>query len=163
VYSVHDLLSLFPPERRRLAIIIGNFVQPELPYFDVCLSDTPYQHSSPLVAPPTALFWVVFLMFQHEFAMRPVAQPTTALWSHHPVNVQLYFKVDHVMNIGRNNFHPPPNVKPSVVCIMLLDPRPPVRFEELDGLHALDLAVGTEQCTRPIRSRMLPRYLKGTG
>src|SRR6266702_1358939 len=43
-------------EQRRLEIIIGNFVKAELPYFDVRLSNSPYQISSPLVAlPPPAL------------------------------------------------------------------------------------------------------------
>jgi len=73
-------------------------------------------------------------MFQREFAMRLVAQPGSALWSRLSANVQLYAKVDHVMAVGRNNFRPPPNVESSVVRLVPLDPPPPVRFEEFDGL-----------------------------
>jgi 16S rRNA A1518/A1519 N6-dimethyltransferase RsmA/KsgA/DIM1 with predicted DNA glycosylase/AP lyase activity len=145
-YSVHDLLGFFHPyllfvltrpEQRRLEIIIGDFVKAELPYFDVCISNTPYQISSPLVfrlLSHRPLFRVAILMFQREFAMRLVAQPGTTLWSRLSANVQLYAKVDHVMNVGKNNFRPPPNVESSVVRIVPLDPPPPVRFEEFDGL-----------------------------
>lgn len=38
------------------------------------------------------------------------------------------------MNVGKNNFRPPPNVESSVVRVVPLDPPPPVRFEEFDGL-----------------------------
>jgi len=112
-------------------------VKAELPYFDVCISNTPYQISSPLVfrlLSHRPLFRVAILMFQREFAMRLVAQPGSALWSRLSANVQLYAKVDHVMNVGKNNFRPPPNVESSVVRIVPLDPPPPVRFEEFDGL-----------------------------
>ncbi|KAH9036829.1 S-adenosyl-L-methionine-dependent methyltransferase [Lactarius pseudohatsudake] len=125
------------PEQRRLEIIIGDFVKAELPYFDVCISNTPYQISSPLVfrlLSHRPLFRVAILMFQREFALRLVAQPGTTLWSRLSANVQLYAKVDHVMNVGKNNFRPPPNVESSVVRIVPLDPPPPVRFEEFDGL-----------------------------
>lgn len=30
-------------EQRKLDITIGDFVKAELPYFDVCISNTPYQ------------------------------------------------------------------------------------------------------------------------
>lgn len=33
------------PEQRKLEIILGDFVKAELPYFDVCISNTPYQVS----------------------------------------------------------------------------------------------------------------------
>jgi 18S rRNA (adenine1779-N6/adenine1780-N6)-dimethyltransferase len=131
------LFVLTRSEQRRLEIIIGDFVKAELPYFDVCISNTPYQISSPLVfrlLSHRPLFRVAILMFQREFAMRLVAQPGTTLWSRLSANVQLYAKVDHVMNVGKNNFRPPPNVESSVVRIVPLDPPPPVRFEEFDGL-----------------------------
>jgi 18S rRNA (adenine1779-N6/adenine1780-N6)-dimethyltransferase len=83
--------------------MIGDFVKAELPYFDVCISNTPYQISSPLVfrlLSHRPLFRVAILMFQREFALRLVAQPGSALWSRLSANVQLYAKVDHVMSVG---------------------------------------------------------------
>ena len=31
------------PSERRLEIILGDVIKTELPYFDVCISNTPYQ------------------------------------------------------------------------------------------------------------------------
>lgn len=117
--------------------MIGDFVKATLPYFDVCISNTPYQISSPLVfrlLSHRPLFRVAILMFQREFATRLVAQPGTALWSRLSANVQLYAKVDLVMNVSKNNFRPPPKVESSVVRVVPRDPPPPVEFGEFDGL-----------------------------
>ncbi len=125
------------PEQRKLEIMIGDFVKATLPYFDVCISNTPYQISSPLVfrlLSHRPLFRVAILMFQREFATRLVAQPGTALWSRLSANVQLYAKVDLVMNVAKNNFRPPPKVESSVVRVVPRDPPPPVEFGEFDGL-----------------------------
>jgi 18S rRNA (adenine1779-N6/adenine1780-N6)-dimethyltransferase len=73
-------------------------------------------------------------MFQREFAMRLVARPGTELWSRLSANVQLYSKVDLVMHVGKNNFRPAPQVESSVVRLVPLDPPPPIKFEEFDGL-----------------------------
>ncbi|SCZ94669.1 BZ3500_MvSof-1268-A1-R1_Chr12-3g04034 [Microbotryum saponariae] len=148
------------PEQRKLNLLVGDFVKTDLPYFDVCISNTPYQVSphrglipfrrlrtyfssvSPQISSPIVfkllsqrpLFRVAILMFQREFAMRLVARPGSTLWNRLSVNVQLYAKVDHIMKVSRNNFRPPPLVESSVVRIAPLDPPPPVRFEEFDGL-----------------------------
>ena len=120
--------------------MLGDFVKADLPYFDVCISNTPYQISSPLVfrlLSHRPLFRVAILMFQREFALRLVATPGSALWSRLSANVQLYSKVDHIMKVGKNNFRPAPQVESSVVRIVPLDPPPPVRFEEFDGLNRI--------------------------
>ncbi|KIK94181.1 hypothetical protein PAXRUDRAFT_828266 [Paxillus rubicundulus Ve08.2h10] len=125
------------PEQRKLDIIIGDFVKAELPYFDVCISNTPYQISSPLVfrlLSHRPICRIAILMFQREFALRLVAQPGTELWSRLSANVQLFSKVDLVMHVGKNNFRPAPLVESSVVRMVPLDPPPPVKFEEFDGL-----------------------------
>ncbi|KIY69559.1 rRNA adenine dimethylase [Cylindrobasidium torrendii FP15055 ss-10] len=125
------------PEQRKLEIIIGDFVKADLPYFDVCISNTPYQISSPLIfrlLSHRPLCRVAILMFQREFAQRLVARPGTQLWSRLSANVQLYAKVDHIMHVGKNNFRPAPMVESSVVRVAPLDPPPPVKFEEFDGL-----------------------------
>ncbi|KAH9887066.1 S-adenosyl-L-methionine-dependent methyltransferase [Cubamyces lactineus] len=125
------------PEQRKLEIMIGDFVKADLPYFDVCISNTPYQISSPLVfrlLSHRPLFRVAILMFQREFATRLVATPGSALWSRLSANVQLYSKVDLIMHVNKNNFRPPPKVESSVVRIVPRDPPPPVEFAEFDGL-----------------------------
>ncbi|KAK5674349.1 Dimethyladenosine transferase [Elasticomyces elasticus] len=127
-----------PATAKRLELILGDVIKmPELPYFDVCISNTPYQISSPLTfkllatspAPRCCI-----LMFQREFAMRLFAKPGDKLYSRLSVNAQMWAKVDHVMKVGRNNFNPPPQVESNVVRITPKRPRPEVSYEEWDGL-----------------------------
>ncbi|KAF9011346.1 adenine-N6,N6--dimethyltransferase [Cyathus striatus] len=128
------------PEQRKLEVIIGDFVKAEIPYFEVCISNTPYQISSPLVfrlLSHRPLFRVAILMFQREFALRLVARPGTSLWSRLSANVQLYAKVDNIINVSRNDFRPPPQVESSVIRMVPIDPPPPVKFEEFDGLNRI--------------------------
>jgi 18S rRNA (adenine1779-N6/adenine1780-N6)-dimethyltransferase len=125
------------PEQKRLEIMLGDCIKTDLPYFDICISNTPYQISSPLVfkllnqpRPPR----VSILMFQREFALRLLARPGDALYCRLSVNVQMWAKVTHIMKVGRNNFRPPPQVESSVVRIEVKNPRPNVDFNEWDGL-----------------------------
>ena len=58
-------------------------MQVELPYFDVCVANIPYQISSPLTFRLLAhrpAFRAAVIMFQHEFAMRLVAKPGSWRW-----------------------------------------------------------------------------------
>ncbi|CAO3696483.1 unnamed protein product [Umbelopsis ramanniana] len=125
------------PDQRRLEIMIGDFMKAELPYFDVCISNTPYQISSVLVfklLEHRPMFRSAVLMFQREFALRLIARPGDELYCRLSVNVQLYAKVEHVMKVGKNNFRPPPQVESSVVRLEPRNPPPPVDFKEWDGL-----------------------------
>ncbi|CAD6585308.1 MAG: Dimethyladenosine transferase [Cyphobasidiales sp. Tagirdzhanova-0007] len=125
------------PEQRKLEVVVGDFVKADLPHFDVCISNTPYQISSPLVfklLSQRPLPRVCILMFQREFALRLVARPGDNLWNRLSANAQLFAKIDHVLKVSKNSFRPPPNVESSVVRIVPIDPPPPVRFEEFDGL-----------------------------
>ena len=142
------------PEQKRLEVLLGDVVKTELPYFDVCISNTPYQvrlsvqHgeascpeppqiSSPLTFKLLALSpapRVCILMFQREFAMRLFAKPGDRLYSRLSVNAQMWAKIDHIMKVGKNNFKPPPAVESSVVRLVPKNPRPQISYEEWDGL-----------------------------
>ncbi|KAG6294084.1 hypothetical protein E4U09_002737 [Claviceps aff. purpurea] len=127
------------PEQRKLEVILGDVIKTELPQFDVCISNTPYQISSPLVfkllampnPPRTSV-----LMFQREFALRLTARPGDPLYSRISVNAQFWAKITHIMKVGKNNFRPPPQVESSVVRIepKLGKDRPNVSWDEWDGL-----------------------------
>ena len=43
------------PEHRHLEILLGDVIKADLPYFDVCVSNTPYQVSSRGTPPPLDL------------------------------------------------------------------------------------------------------------
>lgn len=109
----------------------------ELPFFDACVANLPYQISSPFVFKlllHRPFFRCAILMFQREFALRLVAKPGTKLYCRLSINTQLLARVDHLMKVGKNNFRPPPKVESSVVRIEPKNPPPPINFQEWDGL-----------------------------
>ncbi|KAL2491327.1 Ribosomal RNA adenine dimethylase family protein [Abeliophyllum distichum] len=121
----------------RLKVIQGDVLKCDLPYFDICVANIPYQISSPLtfkLLSHRPLFRCAVIMFQREFAMRLVAQPGDSLYCRLSVNTQLLARVNHLLKVGRNNFRPPPKVDSSVVRIEPRKPLPPVNFKEWDGL-----------------------------
>lgn len=121
----------------KFTLIPGDVLTTELPFFDICVANIPYQISSPLVFKLLAhkpIFRCAVLMFQQEFAMRLVAQPGSDLYCRLSVNVQLLAKVDHLMKVSKNNFKPPPKVESSVVRIEPRNPPPKIDFMEWDGL-----------------------------
>lgn len=143
------------PAAKRLELILGDAIKlPSFPYFDVCISNTPYQISSPLTfkllaTTPSPRSCV--LMFQREFAMRLFAKPGEKLYSRLSVNAQMWAKVDHVMKVGKNNFNPPPMVESNVVRITPKNPRPQISYDEWDGL----LRVAFVRKNRVLRSSFM--------
>ena len=143
------------PAAQRLEILIGDICKmDELPYCDVCISNTPYQISSPLVmkllalrTPPRSCV----LMFQQEFAARLTAVSGSPLFSRLSVNTQMFAKINHIMKVGRNNFRPPPAVDSSVVRLVPKRPRPQISYEEWDGL----LRVAFVRKNKTLRSSFL--------
>jgi len=121
----------------KLQMLVGDVIKTELPFFDVCVANVPYQISSPLVFKlllHRPFFRCAVLMFQREFAQRLVAQPGDKLYCRLSINTQLLARVDHIMKVGKNNFRPPPKVESSVVRIEPRNPPPPINFKEWDGL-----------------------------
>mmetsp|Transcript_17781 Transcript_17781/g.32122 ORF Transcript_17781/g.32122 Transcript_17781/m.32122 type:complete len:294 (+) Transcript_17781:1324-2205(+) len=128
------------PYYHNFEVICGDFLKTELPFFDVCVANVPYQISSPLVfklLTHRPQFRCAVLMFQREFAMRLVARPGSELYCRLSTNTQLLARVDHLMKVGKNNFVPPPKVESSVVRIEPRNPVPDVNFTEWDGLLRL--------------------------
>lgn len=41
------------------------------------------------------------------------------------------------MNVSRNDFRPPPQVESSVIRLVPIDPPPPIKFEEIDGMNRI--------------------------
>ncbi|XP_072962013.1 ribosomal RNA small subunit methyltransferase-like [Typha angustifolia] len=124
----------------RLKVIQGDVLKCELPYFDVCVANIPYQISSPLtfkLLSHRPAFRCAIIMFQREFAMRLVANPGDNLYCRLSVNTQLLAHVSHVLKVGRNNFKPPPKVDSSVIRVEPRKSLPPVSFKEWDGLVRL--------------------------
>ena len=121
-------------------MIAGDAIKVQFPFFDLCIANTPYQISSPLVfklLQHRPIFKCAVLMFQREFAMRLVAKPGSTLYCRLSVNVQLLARVDHLIKVSKNSFKPPPKVESSVVRIEPKFPPPNINFTEWDGLVRL--------------------------
>ncbi|KAG7156327.1 dimethyladenosine transferase-like [Homarus americanus] len=128
---------LSTPLHSKLDIRIGDVLKADLPTFDVCVANLPYQISSPFVFKlllHRPIFRCAILMFQQEFAERLIARPGDKLYCRLTVNTQLLAKVDHLMKVGKNNFRPPPKVESAVVRIEPKNPVPNINFSEWDGL-----------------------------
>lgn len=125
------------PFQSKLEILVGDVIKTELPFFNLCIANIPYQISSPLTFKlllHRPMFRCAVLMVQTEFAQRLVAKPGDKLFCRLSVNVQLLARVDILIKVGKNNFRPPPKVESSVVRIEPRNPPPPINFKEWDGL-----------------------------
>ena len=130
----------------KLQIIHGDVLKVELPYFDICVANLPYQISSPFTfrllarsgpQQQQAPFRCAVLMYQREFAQRLTASPSSPLYCRLSLNTQLLSRVEHLLSVSRNSFRPPPKVDSSVVRIQPIHPQPDVDFSEWDGLVRL--------------------------
>jgi 18S rRNA (adenine1779-N6/adenine1780-N6)-dimethyltransferase len=128
------------PHAAKLQVIFGDILKADLPYFDVCVANVPYNISSAIVFKLLVhrpMFRSAVIMFQEEFALRLSAKPGNALYCRLSVNTQLLARVEQLMKVGRNNFRPPPKVESRVVRIEPRNPPPPVNFLEWDGMVRL--------------------------
>ena len=125
------------PYQNKLQLIQGDVLKQNLPFFDLCVANIPYQISSPIVFKLLShrpLFRAAVLLIQREFAMRLIAKPGSEFYCRLSVNVQLLSKVDHIMKVSKKNFVPPPKVESSVVRIEPIHPLPKINFIEWDGM-----------------------------
>ena len=125
------------PYQNKLQLIQGDVLKQQLPFFDLCVANIPYQISSPIVFKLLShrpLFRAAVLLIQREFAMRLIAKPGNEFYCRLSVNVQLLSKVDHIMKVSKKNFVPPPKVESSVVRIEPIHPLPKINFLEWDGM-----------------------------
>ena len=124
----------------KLQVINNDVLRVELPYFDVCVANLPYQISAPFtnkLLMHRPLFRSAVLMYQREFAMRLCAKAGDELYCRLSVNTALLADVQHLIKVGKNNFKPPPKVESSVVRITPRGQPPPINFIEWDGLVRL--------------------------
>ncbi|OHS93836.1 dimethyladenosine transferase family protein [Tritrichomonas foetus] len=117
----------------------------DLPQFDLCISNIPYNISSAIVFKllmnlNNCKFRRAVLMVQKEFADRIVARPGTENWGRLAINTQLFANVRQVMSVSRKNFVPAPKVDSAVITIQPRENIPDIDFAEWDGLIKLCFA-----------------------
>ncbi|KAG7273809.1 hypothetical protein CRUP_016553, partial [Coryphaenoides rupestris] len=96
-------------KKYKLQILVGDVLKTDLPFFDICVANLPYQISSPFVFKlllHRPFFRCAVLMFQREFAMRLVAQPGDKLYCRLSINTQLLARVDHLMKVTLHTDRP---------------------------------------------------------
>lgn len=107
----------------RVDLIRGDAVQVELPRFSACVSNLPYQISSPfLFRLLEREFRVAVLLLQKEFADRLVARPGSGEYGRLTVNASRRADVKIIAKVPPGAFDPPPRVDSALV---LLSPRAP--------------------------------------
>lgn len=115
----------------------GDALRADLPAFDVCAANMPYQISSPFVFRLLAhrpMWRCAVLMFQKEFAERLIAEPNHPKYSRLAVNTRLFCKVTSVCKVAPGSFNPPPQVDSMVVRMVPRETPIDVNFREWDGL-----------------------------
>jgi 16S rRNA (adenine1518-N6/adenine1519-N6)-dimethyltransferase len=109
--------------RPNLELLRGDALEVELPEFDLCVSNLPYQISSPITFKLLESgFERACLMYQMEFAERMVARPGTDAYSRLSVSAQHRAACKIQFKVPRGAFWPQPRVDSAVVTIV---PRPP--------------------------------------
>lgn len=99
-----------------LRVLRGDAVQVAFPPFDACVSNLPYQISSPILFKLLDHdFRVAVLMVQKEFADRLAAKPDTSAYGRLTVSASTRATVEIVARVGRGAFDPPPQVESALV------------------------------------------------
>lgn len=99
-------------------LIRGDAVQVELPPFDACVANLPYQISSPFLFRLLVRdFRVAVLMVQKEFADRLVAKVGSSDYGRLTVNTRRRAEVEMLTRVPPGAFDPPPKVDSAIVRI----------------------------------------------
>jgi len=149
----------------RINIIQGDFLEVDVPAFDLFISNVPYSISSPLLFRLLDMeFKRAVVMVQREFAERMAATPKDKEYSRLSVNVYYRAECKLLENVPRSRFWPEPEVDSTVV---LLTPRS-APFQVSDEKHYLKLVdVLFQQRRKKIgtvlkQKRMLPEGARET-
>lgn len=130
-----DLLKRLGQRKSKLQLIINDAIEVDYPPFDLCVSNTPYQISSPLVFKLLNYpFRACVLMFQREFANRLCATPGDSDYCRLSVSVQVRATVQHIMKVSKKSFRPPPKVESSIVKIEPRRNKIDIDLDEFDGM-----------------------------
>ncbi|XP_014226976.1 probable dimethyladenosine transferase [Trichogramma pretiosum] len=125
------------PMEEKLQLLNCNVVQSDLPFFDLCIGNVPFQIDYKMLVKlllHRPLFRCAILLFHKEFADKLVAKPGDANYSRLSASIQLYASVQMLMNVKKNNFKPPAKVDSCVLKIEPKNPPPDFKYEEWDGL-----------------------------
>ncbi|MFB6284462.1 MAG: 16S rRNA (adenine(1518)-N(6)/adenine(1519)-N(6))-dimethyltransferase RsmA [Halobacteria archaeon] len=119
-------------------VVRGDFLETEVPEYDVSVSNLPYSASSPILFELLPMENPAVLMLQKEFADRLVAEPGTDDYGRLSVTAGHYAESEIAETVPRTAFKPQPDVESALVT---LTPREPDYRLEDHGLF-VDLLRG---------------------
>jgi 16S rRNA (adenine1518-N6/adenine1519-N6)-dimethyltransferase len=112
-------------------LLHGDALKMDLPKFDICVSNLPYNISSPITFKLLEqTFEKAILMYQQEFAQRMVANPGEAAYSRLSVSVYYRAKCEILEHVPKTAFYPQPDVDSAVVQLLPREPPFAVDSEE---------------------------------
>ncbi len=122
--------------KNRVVVIEGDFLEIELPRFDVVLGNIPYYISSDIIFRLARCgFERAVLIVQKEFAEKMVAKPNEKNYGRLSVTSQIAFNISLVQIVPRHLFFPQPKVD-SALIVLRPTGRRLTEFEE-DVIRAL--------------------------
>ncbi len=115
-YKFSNFLQEYFSTYKNVEIITGDAIKVEWPKFTKCISNLPYQISSPVTFKLfNHEFEQAILMYQKEFAERMLALPNTKNYSRLSVMVNLYAKCEKLKNVRASSFYPAPKVESTIM------------------------------------------------
>lgn len=112
-------------------IINGDVLKTELPAFDKCVSNIPFQISSKVIEKLGKKQKFSVLILQKEFAKRLMAEPGERNYSRISILAQYFFIPVFIKEISRECFRPRPMVDSAIVKLVPRRVKPDVRNEKL--------------------------------
>ncbi|ORD95149.1 rRNA adenine N(6)-methyltransferase [Enterospora canceri] len=147
--------------KTKLDLREGDFLDEDVPHFDKCISNIPFNLSLPIVLKLMGChFRSVFILVQKEFAERLVARPGSKEYSRLSVIVQLYTRVDHIMKISRKSFNPMPNVDTCFVRMQPKTPRPLINSVEFDNMLKICFSRKNKTLHGNLKAQQITKYVK---
>ncbi len=112
-----DLGKKFADDKR-VVIVEGDFLEVELPEFDVAIGNIPYYISSSIIFRLAEFeFENAVLIVQKEFAEKMIAKPNEKNYGRLSVTSQLAFDVKLVQKIPKHLFAPKPKVDSALIVL----------------------------------------------
>ena len=102
-----------------VSVIYGDALKTELPEFDVCVSNPPYNISSPLLFRllERDSYRTLILSFQEEFARRLIAKPGERNFGRLGASTGFVADIEFFDRIPRQSFYPPPKVDSRIIRV----------------------------------------------
>lgn len=129
-----NFLTSFLKDFTNVEIIQGDAVKVDLPRFNKCISNLPYQISSPITFKLLEhTFDLAVLMYQREFADRFFAKPGTKDYSRISVMINSKANCKNLKTVKPTSFYPQPKIFSSIVSITRKEE---VNIENYDSFSA---------------------------